>query len=616
MAKSYLKSKKKSKKKSKRNYGNIKEGPIHTFFMIPILFIIAIVPLIVFAKTIEPDGLEVEYWYEGIVQFNFFHYYKAIYFIVASYIGGLLLLVLYWTKQLTFVKTKYFLPLIVYLFFVIVSAIFAKDIDVALRGYFDLSQGVFVLIGYVILIFTIINLVREDKHIKFMTWAFIFVGVVIGLIGVGQYFGHDLFKSEFGKLLILPQSLHSISDSLNFSFAEYAVYSTLYNTNFVGSFAALMVPFSFALYFYQKKPIYLITSILFVGLMVFVGFGSNSRAGILGLIVAFILIGVLFRKMIVRKPLQIIIPFLVLVIVGFGLNKVSDGRIINEIKNLSLVKDLSNSRDESIVYLENMVFDDFTLEITTNEEDLHLEFSSNDLQFTNLDGDPLEVITTGKRITFVDEAYQNYTFTRSESGSYYTVLAYGHSFNLWLTIDGFKMAGLSGNLGVPSDPDKIEAFEGYGDLFSGRLYIWSRSIPLLKNNIIIGAGPDMFPIEFPQDDYVGKLNYMNINTLVDKPHNMYLQTGINTGVISLIALLSIFILYIVDSFKLFINSAFLTYKEFIGAGMFISVVAYLVSGIFNDQIMSVAPLFYAMLALGIVINRLIRLEAKSKIEKD
>jgi len=597
-------------KRSKKNSINKANQSLSILYLLPIIFIIAFVPLIVFAKIITLDGLEAKYLLDRIVQFNFFHYYKAIYFILASYLGGIILLALYWTKKLTFIKTKYYIPLGVYLFFAILSAVFADDIDVALRGSYDLSQGIFVLIGYVIFIITIINIVREEKHIKMMLWAFIFVSLIIGLIGVGQYFGHDIFKTEFGKLLILPKELHSLSDSLNFHFAEYAVYATLYNTNFVGSFAALMIPFSFALYFYQKKPVYLFASITFVGVIVFIGFGSNSRAGIIGVIASLILMGILFRKMIVRKPLQIILPLVVLVMVGFGLNKASEGRIFNSIKNLSFIKDVESAQLRNEFYLEDLIFDDYTLDIITNEQDLHLEFFQNDLHFSNLEGNSLEVIKSGTRITFVDESFQNFVFTRSASGAYYNVNAYGRSFNLYLTIDGFKIEGLSGVIELPSNPDKIDFLEGYGSMFSSRVYIWSRSIPLLKKTIIIGAGPDMFPLIFPQDDYVGKINNRFTNILVDKPHNMYLQTGINTGVISLIALLSVFAIYLVDSFKLFINNSFLTFKDYIGAGLFAGVTAYLVSGIFNDQIMSVAPLFYGMLALGIAINRLIRLEAK------
>jgi len=601
-------------KRFRKSNINKTENSLSNLYLLPVLFIIAIVPLIVFAKLIELDGLEKINWLGGVVHLDFFHYYKAMYFIVGSYIGGLILLVLYWLKQLKFIKTKYYIPLGVYTLFVIISAIFADDADVALRGYIEMFQGVFVLIGYVLFVITIINLVREEKHIKAIIGSFIFVGLIIGIIGLGQYFGHDIFKTEFGKLLILPKELHALADTLTFRFNEFAVYGTLYNTNFVGSFAALMIPLSFSLYFYQKKILYAILSILFVGLMVFIGVGSNSRAGILGVVAALLLIAILFRKQVIHKPLHIIIPFVVLVIVGYGLNIASGGRVIAEIKNLSFTNDISKAQEISSnkVYLEKMNFDDYTLEILTEEQDLRIEFVANDLYFSTLEGDPIEVIRSGQNITFVDEAFQDFSFTRSSSNAYYSVRAYSHRFNIWLTIDGFKFEGLSGDLFIPSDPDKIEFLEGYGSLFSSRAFIWSRSIPLLKKYIVIGAGPDMFTIAYPQDDYVGKLNYWRINGVVDKPHNMYLQMGINTGVISLIAMLSIFGMYLFDSFKLFINCSFRTFKEYIGAGIFAGVTAYLITGVFNDQIMSVAPLFYGILALGIAINRLIKHSSKIK----
>lgn len=606
MANQYKKFRKSRKNKTEKSLSNL--------YLLPVLFIIAIVPLIVFAKSIELDGLEKTYWLGGTVHIDFFHYYKAMYFIAGSYIGGLILLVLYWMKQLKFIKTKYYIPLGIYTLFVIISAIFADDADVALRGYIEMFQGVFVLIGYVLFVITIVNLVREEKHIKAIVGAFAFIGLIIGIIGIGQYFGHDIFKTEFGRLLILPKELDALADTLSFRFAEYAVYGTLYNTNFVGSFVALMIPLSFSLYFYQKKILYSILSILFVGLMVFTGFGSNSRAGILGLAVALILIAILFRKEVIRKPLHIIIPFIVLIIVGYGLNKASDGRIINSIKTMSFTKDVAQAQEKSnnTVYLEKMIFDDYTLKILTEEQDLHIEFNANELSFSSLEGDSLEVIRDGQKITFIDEDFQDFSFTRSSDNSYYKVKVYNHRFNIWLTIDGFQLKGATGDFFIPSDPDKIELLEGYGSLFSNRVYMWSRSIPLLKKYIVIGAGPDMFTIAYPQDDYVGKLNYSRVTIVIDKPHNMYLQMGINTGVISLIAMLSIFGMYLFDSFKLFVNSSFLTFKEYIGAGLFAGVTAYLVTGIFNDQIISVTPLFYGMMALGIAINRLVKKDSQIK----
>jgi O-antigen ligase len=97
-----------------------------------------------------------------------------------------------------------------------------------------------------------------------------------------------------------------------------------------------------------------------------------------------------------------------------------------------------------------------------------------------------------------------------------------------------------------------------------------------------------------------------LNILIDKPHNMYLQTAINTGVISLLALLAIWGIYLFDSFKIFIKGNMESFAEYMGAAIFLSISAYLVAGLFNDNIISVTPLFWILLGMGIGINRMIK----------
>ena len=74
-------------------------------------------------------------------------------------------------------------------------------------------------------------------------------------------------------------------------------------------------------------------------------------------------------------------------------------------------------------------------------------------------------------------------------------------------------------------------------VLSNRGYIWSRSIPMIKNTIFLGHGPDTFLFYFPQYEYDAKVKWTGTPMMiVDKPHNMFIQTAINTGLISLIAL--------------------------------------------------------------------------------
>jgi hypothetical protein len=80
-------------------------------------------------------------------------------------------------------------------------------------------------------------------------------------------------------------------------------------------------------------------------------------------------------------------------------------------------------------------------------------------------------------------------------------------------------------------------------------------------------------------------------------------------VISLLALLFAWTLYIINSFKLYSKTKFDSLDKIVGASCFVSIIGYLVSSIFNDHVTSVAPLFWVILGLGISIN--MRLQRKS-----
>jgi O-antigen ligase len=122
---------------------------------------------------------------------------------------------------------------------------------------------------------------------------------------------------------------------------------------------------------------------------------------------------------------------------------------------------------------------------------------------------------------------------------------------------------------------------------------------LLKKYIFLGAGPDAFAMVFPQNDIAGKINWLRDNNmLVDKPHNWYLQVAINTGMISLLALLAFLAMYLFKGIRLK-NEPALGEGRLIHIGIMSGVVGYCVAGLANDSNVSVAPVFWVMLGLGL-----------------
>jgi len=580
---------------------------LSAFYFLPLLLIAGFVPLIVYAKYINLTGTTQALYWTGQQQYlDFFSYWKSRWVMVLTVISLLFYIELYFRKKLPLKDLKqYYIPLGIYAIFVIISTMFAIDTQTALWGFVDMYQGMFVLLSYVAITFLTINFVNNERDVKLFVNAFLFLMIVEGVIGVGQYFGFDFFQTKLGNSLILPNNL--MVDNLSFSFGPKTIYGTLFNTNFVGSFATLMLPLSVGFLLGSKTKKQKIISVSAVLLMIFVWIGCNSRAGYLGVAISALFALWLFRKNIMKywkifAGLVAVLTFALVV-----LNSVSEGDIFNRMKTFNVVEQIENIRKQKEIALkvENIVLGKDSFSIITDISTLNFKVDGDKLYFLDEKSNELEIIQNNNEIKIKDERYNFYKITIPENYPGITVAVNWHIINFYITQDGVKILGSGGRVTEPIVAERFKVLDGLESLASNRGYIWGRTIPMLDKYFIKGSGSDNYPMAFPQDDFVGKLNAnwdIDANLVVDKPHNMYLQIAINTGVISLIALLILWSIYIINSFKLYSKIGFDSLEKFIGASCLIDVIGYLVSGIFNDQISSVAPLFWLILGIGISIN--------------
>ncbi|NMB97029.1 MAG: O-antigen ligase family protein, partial [Clostridiaceae bacterium] len=510
-------------------------------------------------------------------------------------------------------EKRYYIPIIIYLLLVIISTINAHNKQVAVEGFPDMYQGIFVLLSYVILMFIMLNYTRNETDIRIIVYSFVLLTVLEGLLGLSQYFGFDFLQSDLGKSLITPKKIDT--SMLKFTFGKYTISGTMYNTNFVGSFGALVLPITSILFLYEDDKR---KSILF-GIVALLAFstwlGCNSRAGYLGITSAFIIGIIVLRKIIKLHYKKILILFTAFILITILFNTVSGGRVINQFSRLNPATEaekIQNINSQQQVRFEEISIKDNTFIVRTTRETLIGIIENTKLEFKDEEGNLLEVITDSEgNINFVDEKYSEYSFKMNEEqASYIKAELYGRDWKLYVAgDDNLKVISNNKKLTDPIEAPRIKLFDGRETFASNRGYIWSRTIPMLKDTLIVGYGPDNYPMVFPQEDYVGRFNVGNkgmLDILIDKPHNMYLQTAINTGVISLFALLAIWGIYLFDSFKIYVNGNIESFSDYMGAATFLSITAYLVAGLFNDNIISVAPLFWILLGMGIGINSMIK----------
>ncbi len=587
---------------------------LSTFYFLPLLLIAGFVPLIVYTKYVDLSGTTQALYWTGQQQYlDFFSYWKAQWVVVLTAIALIFYIILYMQKKLPLKDLKqYYIPMGIYALFVIISTVFAIDTQTALWGFVDMYQGVFVLLSYVLLAFLTINFVNNERDVNLFVNAFLFLMIVEGIIGIGQYFGFDIFQTSLGKGLIVPSYLKI--DNLSFSFGPKTIYGTLFNTNFVGSFATLMLPLSTGIFLSAKTRNRRIVSGIAVLLMVFTWIGCNSRAGYLGGAVSALFALWMFRKALVKHCKIFIGMFIVLLVAFVGLNAVSEGLIFSKVRTFNLfetIKLVKTNYGYDFKF-ENIELGKDTISIKTNKQMLNIKVDEDRVYFLDENNIEQEIVQEGRHVNLknFEKYWQIYNIVIPNQYPGVSVTTYWDwgTTNYYITHDNeTKIIGSGGRLIEPIVADRFFPLDGLEFFMSGRGYIWSRSIPLLRNHFIKGSGGDNFPYVFPQDDVVAKLNArMDASTVIDKPHNMFFQIAVNTGVISLIALIVIWGIYIISSLKLYNKLSFDSVEKLVGVSCLLSVISYLVVAIFNDSVVSVAPIFWIMLGIGIAINSRIK----------
>ncbi len=600
------------KNKEKINNNFFENKSVKWYYFLPLLIIVAIIPLIVRGKYISLKGVQKLFWSGEDYHLDLYSYWKAFWTIAMGIISFITFLGLFIDKKILLKSNKYYkyyISLAIYALFVIISSATSNYPEIAYGGFVEQYQGMYVLLSYVLLTFLTINYINNESNIKLFSKAFIFLIMLEGTLGLGQYFGADFLQSKLGMDLMVPSDL--VIESSNNIFGKYTIYGTLYNSNFVGSFAAIVVPLSIAFYINSSTKKAKIISAISMFLSACLWIGCNSRAGYVGLITAGTISIILLRKQIIKnyKFVLILMGGLLFIIISF--NIVSDGRVLGQFSRLNLVKEIDgieeiNSSAEKVAF-KDIILEKDAFTIVTNLETLTVKLVDNEFIFLDENKSKVDIyIDEDNYIILKDEKYKNYKLVTDAERIH--VKAHNRVIEFYFTEDGVKISGNGLRLSKPIVAPKFKFLDSYDKFASGRGYIWSRSIMMLPKVIFKGHGPDTFIVAFPQDDFVEKLNNeWNASILIDKPHNMYLQIAINTGIISLIALLILWGIYLISSIKLYRKTIYDSIEKTMGFACFIAVVAYLVAGIFNDQIVSVAPLFWIVLGIGISINeKLIR----------
>ena len=186
------------------------------FQMIPIAFFTAVIIMIT-RMALYQRPMEQFYWSGNSNDLiDFFSYYKMTAIMAVSFFVVVILAYRIFTQSLSIKRSYAYLPMAVYSIFVLISYALSDYKEFALWGWNDRFEGTFSLLGYMVMLFYIINTIRSERDVKWVIYPLAASSALLGLLGVTQALDHDFFRTTLGKKLITPSSFWQNLDSLNY----------------------------------------------------------------------------------------------------------------------------------------------------------------------------------------------------------------------------------------------------------------------------------------------------------------------------------------------------------------------------------------------------------------
>ena len=560
--------------------------------MLPIMLIIVVLPLAV-RLAIYSCGYSGYEWYStNDVLSDFYCYYKSYLLDVIGIFAGIILIfrmTLYGEKTR---NMKLFISLIIYCIFVLLSTIFSVNTDASVRGNFESFESCIVLIVYTILALYAYQIMEYERDYKYIWYTILAVTAIFAIIGAFQIFGRDLMHFQWIQRLIMSKEQFSLySGEIEDSFTGNNVYLTLYNPNYAGITLCMLfaVIWSMALSETVKKNriIYFAFSAVTMTLIWF----TYSRASLLAVLLILILGFAKNRKNTTKKQsFAILSGFIALFIIFICVDASLD------FKYLSRIID-KNTREP----LTGMTTDEKGIHIVYDDTD-YLLYIENDTLLLTADGTetPLSV---AEGIEMTLPMGKDAKAVLCDNEIYLSVA--DNTLSFIHENDTYSYLTPSGTA-AQMVPVEAADFHGLEYLGSARGYIWSRTLPLLDEYLLIGSGPDTFAEVFPQHDYAGKVVYSDRpDMIIEKAHNDYLTKWVQTGGISVFCIIIFYVLFIRWGIKGFIqkpagsSNTAESLQTRLGYGCYVACLSYMFTSLFNDSTLQTSPFFWVFAGIAL-----------------
>jgi O-antigen ligase len=467
---------------------------------------------------------------------NFFTYYKLVWILIVVVILTLAFIFkIFKYKQK--LEMNYVLLGTGLIFIASVIAFILDPIkEVTTWGLYSRNNGLLAYISLFLLIYLISSLKVQRKHVFFMVHAINIVSVLFVIIAIFQFFGIDIMNSLWYKKIYTPNEYKHLLGSINV--AQQVFYSTKYY------FASSV--------FGQYNYFGAYCSVIYPLITAFSLLEDNfikKTSLIIGSIM-------LFTATILAQSLGSIFTLfnMIIIIPVFLVNKRNYKSFLLMLTCYTLISvtinRLTNWRAFQDIYR-------YTIQILSSK---------------------LLAIIVAIAIIYI----LLFIFRKR-------ILRYSYILVTILMI----LVLLIGAIGFIYVINNVA--EQNMEMLSNRGYVWHYSNELVKEKFIFGYGPDNMYYNFPQINDYQQENFPD--TVFDKPHNMYLQLILDTGIFGLIGFMILLVGTLLKSNKAIEFEKDIYIKTYFKALMLV-IVAYMIQGIVNDNTIAIQSVVYMLMGIG------------------
>ena len=459
-----------------------KESKVHLLSLTLLFLALAVLPFIVRIYAYHLDMEEYSWFILDEDRTDFFSYYKSLFFLILALLMAADLIRALLRRHLSPGTSPVWALLLINGILFLLSAVCSVNVKDSLFGNYGRFESVFVLIGYEILCFYAFRYASDPRTFQILLRGLAAAAALMCLLGFLQAAGMDPLNLEWVQRLITPHELwDEVIGNISSNLTQNTVYLTLANPNYASIYLSMLLPLMFILWKTGSRTVRFCSGclilLLFADLVL-----TFSRVGLFSLGIIGILTLILRKNSWKRHWKKMRAAVFACTLLFFLTDSLSGFRFAERLK-LTL-QSFEKNDSPSLTYMETsaegvtLTYGGRTITVsyqygTGNEsirilgDDgtdltdhyiapagiLDLEGLENMLLFTR------EVDEEDMLTLIIDEVFWNFTEDPELGYLFYTG---------------------NGKYDTLSEIPRANLF-GMEHMASGRLYIWSRTLPLLKD---------------------------------------------------------------------------------------------------------------------------------------